>query len=273
MAKKRKKYQYPLNYYAPSGDPDQLRKVVKARFSIITSLELLQMLEALIEEHPQNKPLLTLLFLLTERLTYGEYGIAKIDEVFEKEIIPLAQKIEDISATLSTTEITKNIINRIIPEDVNTQPIKDEIEQLKKLLEDANIEFNKEDKKDEQTIKDLIESSKDEDDWVEKITEILDKTFEDNEIAEGLKSRLNSDEYQAKKIEDDNFEGYYKFISLIFNDEIVDDKKPSLFNISDINAFLHNIDDLNNQKENFGNHETDSEQKPKEDSDPKEESS
>lgn len=260
---KRKKYEYPLNYYAPSGDPNQLRKVVKARFSILSSLELLQMLDALIEETPQNKALVTLLFLLTERLTYGEYGISQIDDVFEKEVIPLAQKIEDISSKITTREITQNIVNRIIPDSIDNNTgddFTDELKQLKDILRDASVKLtdNTSDTDDDSlTIKDLIESSNDSDDWVEKITKALDQSFKDNDLAGEIKSRLNDkDKYETKKIEDKDYDGYLKFISLIFNDPEPDSNSVyDLLNTNEIKQILDSFNIPIGLPENIEDHE------------------
>lgn len=261
MSKKRKKYEYPLNYYAPSGDPDQLRKVVKARFSVLTSLELLQMLDALIEETPQNKALVTLLFLLTERLTYGEYGISQIDEIFEKEVIPLAQKIEDISSKISTREITQNIINRIIPDKIDTDSgdnFSDELKQLKDILRDASVKLSDtldENTTSDPTIKDLIESANGSDDWIEKITEALDRSFKDNDLAGEIKSRLHDkDKYETKKVEDKDYNGYLKFINLIFDDE-ENDTHYDLLNTNEIKQILDSFDIPTGLLENIEDHE------------------
>ena len=260
MSKKRK-YEYPLNYYAPSGDPNQLRKVVKARFSILSSLELLQMLDALIEETPQNKALVTLLFLLTERLTYGEYGLSQIDEVFEKEVIPLAQKIEDISSKITTREITQNIVNRIIPDSIDNNTgddFTDELKQLKDILRDASVKLtDNDDIADDVTIKDLIESSNDSDDWIEKITKALDKSFKDNDLAGEVKNRLHDKgNYETKKIEDKDYDGYLKFINLIFNDPEPDDNPSNdLLNTYEIKQILDSFNIPIELSENVEDHE------------------
>lgn len=188
MAKKHK-FDFPLSFYCPDGNIESVSRELRKRLSVLHSLEILQMFDAVCIEHPDNKPLISLMYLLLEKIISGDHSIKPINELLNT-LKPLGKELEVTMLKQTPTDIKKSIIDKFVG-------------KFLKNTDDGEKNESKEEGEEEE---------------ITKILEELMKTIGDPKSIDDL---VKSDDEESKSdTTDDNPDHkYMKFVSLMFNEQ------------------------------------------------------